>query len=201
MKTLFNKRRTSVSFFRVGGALATAILALTLTTSTAYAQDGEVGVVGDLERTASTTPEEKMDYASAANTEVDEVVKSITKLVEAARRDSDVEQLQCLNNKLTAVRALRGVSESAEDAMQKRLEAGDLERADHEFRKIAVALAKARQLMAEAERCTDSGALRDGSTTLVVEGGEVGSDEDTKSPEFPVEYDVSFDPPDASPFF
>lgn len=177
------------------------VLGLSVAITPASAQDGEIGVVGDLERVASTSPEEKIDYASSANAEVDEVVKAITKLVEAARRDSDVEQQQCLSNKLTAVRALRGVSESAESAMQQRLEAGDLERADHEFRKIAVALAKARQLMAEAERCTDSGALRDGSTTLVVEGGEVGSDEDTQAPEYPVEYDVDFDPPDASPFF
>ena len=201
MTTHIQLRIPSPARNRVLGGLALLCTAFTFTLSPAYAQDGEVGVVGDLERTASTSPEEKLEYAAAANVEVDEVVSAISKLVEAARRDADVEQLQCLNNKLTAVRALRGVSESAEDAMQKRLEAGDLERADHEFRKIAVALAKARQLIAEAERCTDSGALRDGSTTLVVEGGEVGSDDDTKAPVYPTEFDVDFDPPDASPFF
>lgn len=165
------------------------------------AQDGEVGIVGDLERTASTTPEEKLDYAASANTEIATAADTISRLLEAARRNNDPDQIQCVSNKLTAVRALRGVSESASDAMAQRLEAGDAGRADHEFRKIAVALAKSRQLLSEAQYCTDSGGLQDGQTSLIVEGGEVGSEADIKAPEYPNDYDVDFDPPDASPFF
>jgi hypothetical protein len=161
----------------------------------------EIGISGELERTAQTSPDEKRAYADTANAEIDAAVRTMTRIVDTARRDGAAEQIQCANTKLTAGRALREVSESAAVAMRARLDAGDLERADHEFRKIAVALSKARMLLAEAERCGDSGALRSGQTTLVVEGGEVGSDADTQSPEYPLEFDVDFDPPQASPFF
>lgn len=182
-------------------SLSQALLLVAMVAGTAPAFGQELGVSGELERVATTTPQEKVDYGNAALVEIDGAVRSISRLAEASRREGNVEQLQCHNTKLTAVRALRQVSESAQGAMQERLDAGDLERADHEFRKIAVALAKARQLLAEAERCGDTAALRDGVTTVIVEGGEVGSDADTRQPVYEPEFDVDFDPPDASPFF
>ncbi len=96
-------------------------------------------------------------------------VKAVSKMLEGARRESNVEHLQCLTNRLTAIRALVQVSETAEVAMKDALSAGESERADHEFRKIAVALTKTRQLLAEAERCMDDPDLRSGDTKLKVE--------------------------------
>ena len=165
----------------------------------AFAQEG---VASELERTASTTPQEKVQYASTANQEMRDAVKHVTKLLDGARRESDVEGLQCLTNRLTSIRALLQVSEGAELAMKDALGSGEAEKANHEFRKIAVALSKSRQLMAEAERCAaQDTTLASGDSSIRVEGGIVGVDpsEDTGGLDIDV-FEIGFDPPDASPF-
>lgn len=161
-----------------------------------YAQDP--GISSELERTASTSPQEKADYAAGANVEMRAAVKSITKLLDAARRDSDLEALQCLTNRLTSVRALAQVSESAELSMQDSLDAGEAEKAGHEFRKIAVALHKTRQLLAEAERCTDEGGPEGSDVTTDVISGDY---DDTDSLLEEVELPPLIDPDPVSPFF
>jgi len=132
------------------------------------------GVSGELERSASTSPKEKLEYASDSNSEMRDAVKTVSRMLESAKRDSNVERLQCLNSRLTSIRALVQVSEAAEMAMRGALSKGQQERADHEFRKIAVALTKSRQLLAEAERCTaDNGSVSGfGSIRLGIEDRE-----------------------------
>jgi hypothetical protein len=174
-----------------------ALAASMLSSTPALAQ--ETGVSGQLERSSSTSPQEKLQYAASSNAEMREAVKSVSKLLEAARRESNVERLQCLTNRLTAIRALVQVSEAAEVAMKDALNTGQAERADHEFRKIAVALTKTRQLLAEAERCMDDSGLKSGDTILQVEGGVTDEGDDTA--DVPVDVlDLGYDPPEASPF-
>lgn len=183
-------------FARFSGA---ALLAVALLgTQAAMAQ--ETGVTGELERAASTTPQEKLDYAVDANEEMRSAIKSISKLVEVARRENNVETLQCLNTRLTAMRALLQVSEGAEVALNETLAAGEAERADHEFRKVAVARTKTRQLLAEAEQCTQEGGLTRGDGTVVTVEGELsGDDSDMDAVPFDP-FDLGIDPPEASPF-
>ncbi|MBW1876931.1 MAG: hypothetical protein JRI25_00045 [Deltaproteobacteria bacterium] len=160
----------------------------------------ETGVAGELERTATTTPQEKLEYAEEATQEMRDAIREATRMVESARKDNEVERLQCVTARLTSLRSLLQVSESAQAAMQQFIEAGELERADHELRKIAVARTKTRALLAEAERCVSgTTALEPGETIVVVEGGEfidesglLDIDEDP--------FDLGNDPPEASPF-
>lgn len=159
----------------------------------------ETGVVGELERTAASTPQEKLRYAAEANTEIREALKQITRMIDTAKREATPEQMQCLQARLSAVRALASVSEAAETAMTEALEAGEAERAAHEFRKVAVARVKARELLSEAERCIDDSPTRSGETDVVVEGSPPGDESDTAGvDEDP--FDIGFDPPQASPF-
>lgn len=159
----------------------------------------ETGVSGELERSASTTPQEKLTYALEANEEIRISIRGISKMVETARRENNVERLQCLNSRLTAIRALVQVSESAEVAMKEALAVGRTDRADHEFRKIAVARTKTRQLQAEADRCIEDSSARVGETSVVVEGGDLGDESDLNAVPFDP-FDLGFDPPEASPF-
>jgi len=117
---------------------------------------GKTGVAGDLERSSSTTPQEKVKYAADSNSEMRDAVKTVLKMLEGARRESNVEELQCLSNRLTSIRALAQVSEATEITMKESLAKGQQERAAYEFRKIAVALTKTRRLLAEANRCVDN---------------------------------------------
>ncbi len=176
-----------------GGLLAASFM----TASPALAQ--ETGVSGTLERSSSTSPQEKLAYAASSNSEMRDAVKSVSKLLEGARRESNVERLQCLSSRLNAIRALVQVSESAEIAMKDALSNGQAERADHEFRKIAVALTKTRQLLAEAERCMDESGLLSGDTILETSGGIADEGDDTQDE--PIDsFDLGYDPPEASPF-
>lgn len=178
--------------------IITALAAFGLLASApAFAQ--ETGISGELERTASTTSQEKMQYASDANNEMRDAVKRVSKLLEAARREQDVVKIQCLNNRLTSLRALLQVSEASEGALNDAIANGEDEKANHEFRKTAVALSKARQILAEAERCAGDAGAADGSTVVEVSGA-LTSDTDPTEGVAVDDSDIGYDPPDVSPF-
>jgi hypothetical protein len=164
----------------------------------AVAQDA--GVAGDLERTASATPQEKVQYANDAVQEQRAALQQVEKLMEDAKRAGDTERTECLGERLSQIRALVQVTETAKGAMSEALDAGQRERADHEMRKIAVALGKTRQLVAESNGCLDdSGVATGDGTTVRVEGGLEGEGDETD----PLSVDVldqGFDPPQQSPF-
>lgn len=150
----------SVAAF-LGVALLFAVSAVAATTDT------PVGVSSDIERTASTTPEEKIAYAERGNQEIRDAERQMTKLLEQARKDPNgAEAVQCVVSRLTAVRALVQVSMKAEVDMKTALQTGEEERANHEYRKIAVAVSKTRVLLAEANRCLTGEQVESG-TTLV----------------------------------
>lgn len=162
----------------IGFSLA---LGIALTTAPTWAQSpgGGSGVTSELERTSSTSPEEKTAYAEAGNNEIAEAEKTVSKLLEAAKREGNTEAVQCITTKLTSLRALQQVSEAAEASMLEALEAGNDEKASHEFRKVAVAVSKTRMLLAEAQRCDQDQTLDPGvsvvewETTLDEEAPEI----------------------------
>lgn len=165
---------------------AVMVLALGLTgIPVAAAEDGEnaqAGVAGALERMASASAEEKQAYAASANQEMSEFVSVGRKLLEAARREGDVETIQCISERLSAMVSLQEVSATAEGQMNAALDAGETERSGHEVRKIAVALEKSRQLSAEAQACAGKSKLSETDTILTWEGG-VGSEDDLMNDE------------------
>jgi len=164
----------------------------------AIAQDS--GVMGDLERTATATPQEKLQYASDAADEQRAALQQVQKLLDDARRQGETERIECLNERLTQVRALAQVTELAETAMREALASGQRDRADHEMRKIAVALGKTRQLVVEAQACVDDSSVASGGgTSVTVEGGMSGEGNETDQVTVDV-MDQGFDPPQQSPF-
>ena len=175
-------------------AIITLLMALSMP---AQAQD-PTGVSSELERTASTSPQEKITYAENSNAEIREGEKQISRLLEQARKDGDTEAIECLINRLTSVRALLQVSEGAESAMRSAITAGEEEKANHEFRKIAVAVSKTRMLLAEAQRCAADQDLESGTT--VVEWFDQLSEGDPFEEVEINDFDISIDPPQVSPF-
>lgn len=180
------------------GKLAIAIaIAGSLFSAPALAQDPS-GVSSEVERTANTTPAEKTDYAANAVEEIDDAEKHIDKLYKTAVDDGDAEAQECLLFRLTAVRALQSVSSRASTAMSEALAAGNTEKANHEFRKIAVAVSKTRMLRAEANKCVADGGT--GADSTIVDWQSFLQDyEDVFDP---YDLDVLTDlvPPQASPY-
>jgi hypothetical protein len=165
------------------------------------AQAQEVDALSDLERISSSSPAEMAEFAQSSVDEIGEGVKAISRMLEEARSRSNVEALQCLTNRLTSIRALEQVTKLSQKSLQGVLDSGDSERAHHEIRKVSVALNKARQLLAESERCADQDTLASGDSVVRWEGGIRGAPEreDTKSVTYD-DFDIGQDPPKSSPF-
>lgn len=144
------------------------------TTGVAVAQQS--GMSGELERAGKVAPREMSAFARSATEEILGASKTISRMVDQARRDNELEEVNCLESRLSYVRALLMVTERAHGAMKDAQAAGIADRSEHEFRKVAVAVSKVRQFMAEAEACLGEGGSTPGTTELNVDEG-VGLEE------------------------
>lgn len=177
---------------RWNGLAVAALVFLPL--AVAVAQDtGDTGIESELERVAQTTDDEKAAYADAANTEIADAVRQIARLLETARRGGDSDEIQCVTSKLTTVRALQQVSQAATTAMNDAIAAAEPEKADHNFRKVAVARSKSRGLVGEAQRCSSDQAGGQGDSLTEV-GAPVDQGETDVTPEDTVEDVVPVSP-------
>jgi hypothetical protein len=86
-----------------------------------------------------------------------------------AREERDVVKLNCVNEKLTAIKGLLKISEQADVAMQEALARRNSEIAHHEFEKVAVAGTKCEQLFSESEACVGELAVYSGETEVELE--------------------------------
>lgn len=156
------------------------------------------GVVTELERLEALSPQEQVQFAAEASEEMRHAVKEISKLLDSVRRDGSPDQLSCLNQRLTAVRALLQVTEASEVAMKDAMQSGETERAEREFRKIAVARSKIEELRAEADHCVSAAGAQSGSLSVTVKQDLDKPNDETQALAEDVDY--GFDPPEASPF-
>lgn len=111
------------------------------------------GIAGTLEQSSATSPKEKVDFAASAVEEIGTSIKTVEKLLAEAEKDKDTEAVECLQRKLTPMKALLEVSKTSSNAMQQFLAASDVVHGDLEYRKVAVALSKTRDFLAEAQAC------------------------------------------------
>ena len=149
--------------------------------------------------TSQSAVKQKLAFTRDAIQEMEDGVKSVTKLLDAAERDGDVDRIQCVRNKLASVRALLEVSQRAENSMKDALSSSDTQRSEHEFRKVAVAISKVRQFVAEAEACMGDTGAAVGTTEIEVTSEGIAKTDDTE-PLVDDDLVVGVDPPATSPF-
>ncbi len=126
-----------------------------------------------------------------------EVLGKVLKYLEDARDDKDVIKLNCINEKLTSIKALLKISEQADVAMQEGLARRNAEVVQHEFEKISIAAMKCDQLLAESEVCIGELSVFAGDTEVeMTVDGEVPGD---LADNIPVE-PIIVRPPAASPY-
>lgn len=144
-------------------------------------------------------PREMVQYVRNALEEMMGGLKSVSKLQEVARRQNDEEMIRCVQNKLSNVRALMMVSERASGAMKEAQGISNTQRAEHEFRKVVVSLAKVRQFVSDAAGCVGEGASSDGTSEVQVtqSGLTEGDDSSGLDDYFMI---IGIDPVDVSPF-
>ncbi|MGC6493204.1 MAG: hypothetical protein ACON5B_10240 [Myxococcota bacterium] len=168
-----------------------------LTASLAVAQE-DPGVATTVERVGSASPEEMLVFARDATEEGRSIVKSLDKLIESSP-GLEGSGRECVQFNYLAAKSLSQVGDAAQASMKAALQNGQRERADHEFRKIAVALKKGRQLYAEAERCALGDSAQDGKTRVKIDGDLADGVDETREVASDL-MDYGFDPPDGSPF-
>ena len=87
----------------------------------------------------------------------------------AARRDKDVVRLNCIQEKITALKALLRVGEQASVAVQEAVSRNEADTANYELQRVRLASAKAQQMSAEANSCVGEVAVYTGPVQMVVE--------------------------------
>ena len=159
-------------------------------------QAGAQGTGSSLTQTARTS-EEKVEFAEAAVSEMRTASKEVARMLEAAEREKDNARIQCLSKKLATIRALVEVSETSASTMKQAFGTGETVVADHEYRKVAIALVKVRQFRAEAEACGGTSGQSGATSVSLVDAGVAYPDE-----EAPVEAgdEAIPDPPPLSQF-
>ncbi|MEE8409957.1 MAG: hypothetical protein V3T05_10145 [Myxococcota bacterium] len=137
---------------------------------------------------------EKATESAEHITRMKEILSRVLKFLGDAREERDVVKLNCINEKLTAIKGLLRISEQADVSMQEALARRNPEVAQHEYEKIAISVSKCEQLFAESEACVGELAVYAGDTQVEVEITGEPPDLDIE------ETEVITRPPAASPY-
>ncbi len=112
---------------------------------------------------------EKLEKSAEHIARMKAAMKQILARVEEARSEKDVVKLNCVNEKLTQVKGLLKVAESADIALHEAVSVSD-EGAESEFAKIGIARTKVEALRGDAEQCIGQLAyMVDEKTTVEVQ--------------------------------
>lgn len=150
--------------------------------------DGRVEDVPDRMKAARSTQ---------ALSRMKSVLNSVLQHLTEARKERDVVKLNCVNEKLTAIKGLLKISEQADVTLREAVARGDTEVSNHEFEKVVIAQRKCEQLLAESEACVGELAVYAGDTDVDIED----DNEDLEDPiETPTEQVLKSIPAVASPF-
>jgi len=184
---------------------AAALLGLSFGGDSAWAEPGSDDLKVVLEDSTQTTSAEKRKYADTAQKKMQSAVKQLSKAMEDAERDREAVRMNCLSKKLASAKTLAEVADSAQKAMETAINEAPnddkaMERAEHEYRKIAVALNKSLQFAAEGEACLGESGSAEGVTSVDVTRGNLDDDDDTEPIDDGSSGLLGVDPPDTSPF-
>jgi ribosomal protein L9 len=121
-------------------------------------------------RTGTRAPDQDKLEAAADNiARMKAALKLVLGRAEQARNEKDVVKLNCVNEKLTQVKALIKVAEQADISLHESVATRDVG-GEADFSKIAIARTKVDRLRAEAEQCIGQLAyMVDEKTTVEVE--------------------------------
>ena len=129
--------------------------------TTAFAQGASSG--------ARTPDNDKLEAAADNLARMKTSLKQVLGRADQARNEKDLVKLNCVNEKLTQIKALIRVAESADIALHESVATRDVS-GEAEFSKIAIARTKVDGLRSESEQCIGQLAyMVDEKTTVEVE--------------------------------
>jgi len=104
------------------------------------------------QRSSGLSDREKLERSAENLAQMKGSLRAVLSRVEEARNEKDVVKLNCVNEKLTQLKALLKVAEQADVALHEAIATRDAG-AETEFSKISIARTKVEGMRAEAEQC------------------------------------------------
>lgn len=140
------------SLLKVPVALASCAF---LGVAAAHAQgtDSSSGLKVEAQESERLSDKEKLSRSEEAVALMQKTLREVLQRVEEARKERDLVKLNCVNEKLTQIKALLRIGEQSQIALQEAVARAVEDGAQHEFAKIEIARQRVTQLRAESEQC------------------------------------------------
>jgi hypothetical protein len=182
--------------------IALTLAAVLLVTLTAHGKVIAVPVPAteEIKKIDKIPPAQKQENAAKYVAESKQLLANVNGVLKEAREKKDIIRINCVNEKLTRIKALARSAEMADLYLREALTKKDAKTASHSYRKITIALQKIRALKSEAEQCIGELAFAAGEkekVDLKIDRDKVPDDDPTVT-EFPETAIVR--PPAASPY-
>ena len=149
---------------------------------TLYAQPGAgegdklPDVTASGETKADLSPREMATETKKILTEMESYHVRVLQLQGAARKAKDVIKLNCVNEKLLAVKQLLNIAEAAENDLTEAIAGGDRDAQVHQYSQVRLAKERATAERDEAEACIGEEIVFVGPTQVEVDGPALPDD-------------------------
>ena len=127
---------------------------------------------GDMTVDGNMPAEEMNERVDKYLADMNKVLEKVMAILKETRKEKDIIKLNCVNDKVTAIKGLIKVSELGSIAFKEAIVKNDKGTMENEFTKISISYQKVKQLQAEAEACIGEMAIYLGETKVNVEMDE-----------------------------
>ena len=119
-----------------------------------------------LEDADKLSTSQKLTRAAKDINQIKGVLELALQRLEAARAEKDIVKLNCVNDKLSAIKGLLKISEQADISLKEAAARKDGELINHEFTKISIAAIRAENFRVEVEGCVGELSQYTGGTVV-----------------------------------
>ena len=123
---------------------------------------------------------DKPERVQKAVTLVKNQLSQVLQNMKRAKEERDMIKLNCINEKLNALKGLLRVCEQAETTMQEFFANHNNEAATHEYTKVMMIENKSKQLASAAASCIGEMTVYSGETQVEISGDEVSNTDPTR---------------------
>ncbi len=136
------------------------MLVVALQAGSTFAQSAKAPEPSPEVDAAKVSDPDKLRTSSEGLNRMRGALKDVLGKLEEARSSKDVVKLTCVNEKLTQIKGLLRISETADVNLQESIARKETATSEHEYTKVSIAQSKVQQLRAEAEQCMGQLAFR-----------------------------------------
>ena len=126
------------------------------------------GLLGVQAQDRNMSDEQRLKKAGTSVSTMKQTLEIALERLADARKGKDIIQLNCVNEKLSAISGLVKISEEAEKGLKEAIAKRDAELKQHEYSKVVLAGKRVSELRLEVEGCVGEMSRYTGNTEVVV---------------------------------